>query len=92
MNSTTSATVIAHVDPALLSQLAEFPDGWASAPQIAWTVASADSSDRRDVYLALKRLGQAGIWQCIEVRHNDGVMYAYRTESAAIQELLAEVQ
>ena len=84
--------MIAQVAPDVLAQLAEFPDGWATAPQIAWDVAGSDPEDRRAIYRALKKLAAAEVWDSIEARHNDGIMYVYCADPAAIRDLLADEQ
>lgn len=79
-------------DPALVGALDRImtmcPDGWATGAQIAWTALGNSKELRVLAYRVLDALGDEGILETIQVRHNNVPMDVYRVDVAALQEFV----
>ena len=77
-------------DPVLVAKIGQLETGWASGPDIAWSLSDGSYESRSAVKSALGELYRAGVISRMYVRHKDSPMACYFIDSEAILKALEE--
>lgn len=75
----------------VLPRLLAVEEGWATAPEVLFSIAPTDPRERARSRRILTALGRVGVWEHMSARHQGESMSVYRVDHDAIERTIHEL-